>query len=93
MTQCKCGLCETVPHDSDCAVHNEPATRNGDCDCRDGWISVDDRLPQANTEVLVFNRYRFIGVIEENGTWFAAVDYETLFNVTHWQPLPKPPTS
>jgi hypothetical protein len=34
MNQCKCGLCETVPHDSDCAVHNEPATPNGDCDCR-----------------------------------------------------------
>jgi hypothetical protein len=34
MNQCKCGLCETVPHDSDCAVHNEPATPNGDCDCK-----------------------------------------------------------
>jgi hypothetical protein len=34
MTQCKCGLCETEPHDSDCAVHNEPATPNGDCDCK-----------------------------------------------------------
>lgn len=41
MTQCKCGLCETVQHDSDCAVHNEPATPNGACDCRGGWNPME----------------------------------------------------
>jgi hypothetical protein len=40
MNQCKCGLCETVPHDSDCAVHNEPATPNGDCDCKRGNVVI-----------------------------------------------------
>jgi hypothetical protein len=56
-----------------------------------GWISVEDRLPSPNTGVLVFNRYKFIACIEEDGRWFSAEDYATLFQVTHWQPLPSDP--
>ncbi len=33
MSECKCDECKTQQHDSDCAVHNEPATPSGDCDC------------------------------------------------------------
>jgi hypothetical protein len=57
------------------------------------WISVEDRLPSPNTGVLVFNRYKFIACIQEDGIWFSAEDYETLFQVTHWQPLPSDPTA
>jgi hypothetical protein len=32
--RCQCKSCKSVPlHDSDCAVHNEPAYPNGPCDC------------------------------------------------------------
>lgn len=31
---CQCDACKGgVIHASDCAVHNEPAYRNGPCDC------------------------------------------------------------
>lgn len=53
-----------------------------------GWISVKDRLPEPETEVLavyVRNGYRLIcPVIYETGT---TLDCE----VTHWMPLPEPP--
>lgn len=32
-TACKCDACKSVLHKSDCAVHNEPANKNGNCDC------------------------------------------------------------
>lgn len=33
-TICECESCKGyIPHKSDCAVHNEPAERNGKCDC------------------------------------------------------------
>lgn len=55
-----------------------------------GWISVKDRLPEPETEVLVVcvrNGYRFIcPVIYETGTTLT-VDCA----VTHWMPLPEPP--
>ena len=64
-----------------------------------GWISVDDRLPQRIDEtVLVW------GVDEEpmcacevkrkkeNGSVYCRdSNYEQLIGVTHWQPLPLPP--
>ena len=31
--QCRCGACREVMHASSCAVHYEPAGRNGPCDC------------------------------------------------------------
>lgn len=55
-----------------------------------GWISVDDRLPEPNTWVLVFARqgsYMNLKVdyITRDGIWFNSM------RVTHWQPLPEPP--
>ncbi len=33
-SHCMCVACEEgTIHKSDCAVHNEPAERNGECDC------------------------------------------------------------
>ena len=63
------------------------------------WISVDDRLPNKNEEVLVYrgnhlgnlmNRYTYLG----NNQWEDDYGYwgETKNEgVTHWIPLPNPP--
>ncbi|HDR1832451.1 DUF551 domain-containing protein [Pasteurella multocida] len=60
----------------------------------DGWISVKDRLPQADECVLVYfkNKIRDFQSI----TLSEFIDGEfnmgsKLFQVTHWRPLPQPP--
>lgn len=64
-----------------------------------GWISVKDRLPKVETEVLlVFPHNMAVGCINSRGYWkvnsgddwytFVA-DEET--EPTHWMPLPEPP--
>lgn len=57
------------------------------------WISVKDRLPDANESVLCYFHYgpNFPAVICENeyigsGMWMADGS-----KVTHWMPLPEPP--
>ncbi len=32
-TSCSCDECKEIIHKSDCAVHNEPASKNGKCNC------------------------------------------------------------
>lgn len=62
------------------------------------WISVKDRLPENYEEVLV-RGYEFLPeyTFEIDGTYIIAEDLWHDFNgcylsnVTHWQPLPKPP--
>jgi len=55
-----------------------------------GWISVEDRLPEDGRLVLVSG-----GVARlENGIWYSYTGYtrqKIIWNVTHWQPLPEPP--
>ena len=64
------------------------------------WISVDERLPER--EVLAANfapktygyKEYIIGYVSrgtEPGKCYAENDYEILYNVTHWMPLPLPP--
>lgn len=65
------------------------------------WISVKDRLPEVFDEVIVyFNGFISIAWREtekkKNGIvgwhWDSQMSYpESLVNVTHWMPLPKPP--
>ncbi|WP_368043047.1 DUF551 domain-containing protein [uncultured Gemmiger sp.] len=56
------------------------------------WISVKDRLPKQQTEVLAFRR----GIMylawydNEIGRW-ASDEWGILDAVTHWMPLPEPP--
>ena len=65
------------------------------------WISVEDRLPKV--EVLAANfapgtcgyKEYIIGYVSveqctEQGKYCASNDYEILYNVTHWMPLPPP---
>ena len=68
----------------------------------DNWISVDDRLPIAESDkfkyykeidVIVFDGLRVFPSIFEAGN---SIDYWSAFkdeNVTHWMPLPPPPKS
>ena len=66
------------------------------------WISVDERMPER--EVLAANfaprtygyKEYIIGYVSEekcteHGKCCASNDYEILYNVTHWMPLPEPP--
>lgn len=64
------------------------------------WISVKDRLPETNQEVLVYrgshigdlmNVYTYVGNDkweDEYGYWSVTDDE----GITHWMPLPAPPT-
>ena len=69
------------------------------------WVSVEDRLPEENVTVLVFNadphaekyvlaRYR---VVVHFGRCWCQFDQEydswcaSCWKVTHWMPLPQPP--
>jgi hypothetical protein len=52
------------------------------------WVSVEDKLPEQYTDVIVFIKGDTIAVdyVDENGDF-----YYYGKNVTHWMPLPKPP--
>lgn len=63
------------------------------------WINVEDRMPEKNQDVLVYRGshigdmmfYTYIGNNEwedEYGYWSRTDDE----GITHWMPLPKPPT-
>ena len=56
------------------------------------WISVEDRLPDSMSNSLAFGG----GVIyfifySSHGKWCMGNEY--LENITHWMPLPNPPTT
>jgi hypothetical protein len=60
-----------------------------------GWISVDDRLPERPTQMVIIFVLRFYGpwYLDLNqfrdGKWTTEIQNG---KVTHWQPLPEPPT-
>ena len=53
-----------------------------------GWISVEDRLPEAHDDILVYtcdgDIYPILAICRDI-TWIG------ISGATHWQPLPKPP--
>ena len=55
------------------------------------WVSVEDKLPEAGTEILICDRVpRFSIAIYDAGEFFYGGTNMTRF-VTHWMPLPEPP--
>jgi len=61
------------------------------------WISVKDRLPERGDFVLVNTEFGRITVAKKGWeSWvfndFYKTSYERISYVTHWMPLPKPPT-
>ena len=69
------------------------------------WVSVKDRLPDVFDEVLVYDTFSNTSISiawrettpRKNGIvdwyWNSQMSYpEDLTHVTHWMPLPEPPT-
>ena len=59
----------------------------------DGWVSVEDRLPEPDVEVacLIDSEHPVVG---RNSSRFNCITYTGLAisgSVTHWMPLPSPP--
>lgn len=56
------------------------------------WISCSDVMPEKHKCVLVFNEYGEIwtGCFDRYFNFFC--DNTEVPNVTHWMPLPEPPT-
>jgi len=66
-----------------------------------GWVSVDDRLPEGFGWFLVVDDYltekhnvTMVFFEGNSGSWLPIDDREDTdsMRVTHWQPLPVPPT-
>lgn len=57
------------------------------------WISVEDRLPAENTEVITYEIDGFVSIgyrrMFVNNLWFNAMGIS--FKPTHWMPLPAAP--
>lgn len=63
--------------------------------CSNNWISVKDRLPEDDKDVLVYNsRSKEIIMASYNSNyeeWDNLYDYLPVDAITHWQPLPELP--
>ena len=62
-----------------------------------GWISVQDRLPEVGGYVVCiakrnpFSRFMpMVARIEKNG-WVNPMTEQYISEVTHWMPMPEPP--
>ena len=60
------------------------------------WISVDDRLPKDDSDVLAYSRIgeesRIYPACYSNGVWFDCVfNAPATDTTTHWMPMPNPP--
>lgn len=58
------------------------------------WISVDERLPETNEEVLVYSSVGKIYTacyIRVDGIEFWFENIDGFREITHWMPLPPPP--
>ena len=63
------------------------------------WINVVDRLPEYYSEVWVYGYDLFEselcqtgGYLSEGAGWLTVPEHDRMGRVTHWQPLPDPPT-
>ena len=59
------------------------------------WISVEERLPNDGEEVLVWVDGGILDVgiwSKRDKGWVDASSLQQAFGVTHWMPLPEPPT-
>lgn len=57
---------------------------------REGWVSVEDRLPEIGENVLLFNGNILTGEYTRN-EFFKSICDNYIYGATHWQPLPSSP--
>jgi hypothetical protein len=59
------------------------------------WISVDDRLPKRQENVLVASKHGFVCIASltnnHRNNKFYDGDGLAINSITHWMPLPEPP--
>lgn len=59
---------------------------------KSAWISVDERLPEECTHVIVHDEDGTVGeAFYSRGGYFEWVANEGIAFSTHWMPLPEPP--
>lgn len=58
------------------------------------WIKCEEQLPQQNEEVLVFGESwgTVVAFLNHHGNWDDGDFYADISGITHWMPLPEPPT-
>ena len=67
-------------------------------DSGEGWISVNERLPEPGVIVLIANnKHRAVASRDFKYNWWnpdglGGYEWEWEFDPTHWTPLPAPPT-
>jgi hypothetical protein len=64
---------------------------------QDNWISVTDRLPEFHKKVLFYHQVMdgiFLGSFIKGSYKFRDATGDSFYNsdITHWQPLPAPPS-
>lgn len=59
------------------------------------WISVDDRIPDSDQDVLCWTSFNVCIIGSYDGEWNGDLRGEYVGEefVTHWQPLPSPPNT
>lgn len=87
-----CNECE-YSHDNDCGVNALVDYLISHGVTVQEWISVKDRLPEDNKEVLIYcGSYHELGWYESNNkSWRSDFLGCCTDDVTHWIPLPEPP--
>ena len=58
------------------------------------WVNVEDRLPKKFEKVILFDKDGFGAITGRLGSvgWYLEETLDLSSNVTHWMPLPEPPT-
>ena len=68
-----------------------------DCRKQSEWISVDERLPDTQQEVLTYSECNgvrsalLIVAKDDIKTWYLCTSNKLSISVTHWMPLPEAP--
>ena len=59
------------------------------------WVRVKENLPKLKERVLLFDNGGFGVLTGRRGTagWYLEGELDHNSNITHWMPLPPPPTS
>lgn len=94
MCKGNCGKCKKAEFETTDVQVESLGQRSGMI-VDDGWISVDDKLPEPELSVIVYP-YNYedsedfsITGFYFGGKWYSEKTHETV--VTHWRPLPPPP--